>query len=199
VLGDAHSVERHRQLLQEVGAARYRAAVEATQRAQQRGTVARPGAYFTGVLRRGVGDGPGGGRGPGAMLRERAASLPVEMPLGAGAPAPAVEAPGRGDDLWRVWQAAMTVLRAHLPGADQRRMLGYAVLLELDTVAGWALVGVPNAGLREQVAAQLAGEIGLALGQVTGQPVRVAVAVLAGGGPLGGPPPTLAAVLRREA
>ena len=95
-----------------------------------------------------------------------------------------------------MWQAALLVLRAQAQGADLHRALRYAVLLELDAVAGWALLGVPNAGLRDQLQAHLAGAIGDALGQVTGRRLRVVVAVLAGGGRPAAPQPTLAGMLR---
>jgi len=54
---------------------------------------------------------------------------------------------------------------------------------------------VPNAGLRDQVQGPLAGVIAAALGQVLGQRVRVAVAILPGGGRPAEGPPTLARVL----
>ena len=217
VLGDHHSLEWHRQLLQEVGPARYRAALEATRRAVLRGTVARAGAYFTGVLKRGAGV---GNRAPGVRGRESGvegyglaagaaldvsqreadgggdAPMPISASVAASAPGVQAASATGTDDLWRVWQAATLVLRAQAPGADLHRALRYAVLLELDPVAGWALLGVPNAGLRDQLQARVTGAISDALGQVTGGRIRVAVTLLAGGGRLSAPPPTLADVLR---
>ena len=182
LLGDTHSLEWHRRLLQEVGAERYRAALDATRRAQERGRVDRPGAYFTGILKR---MGAAGARPVGE---------PRPPPASASAPAhPAVPAPASVDEdtLWRTWQAALAVLRARLPADDVRQALRYTVLLELDPVAGWALIGVPNAGLVPPIRDRLCAPIEEALLLVQGRPLRIAVTVLAAGGPL----PTLTGVL----
>ena len=60
MLGDGHSLEWHRQCLAENGADTYRWAIEATCRAQAKGKVSKPGAYFTSLLRRRRGSGPVG-------------------------------------------------------------------------------------------------------------------------------------------
>ena len=60
MLGDGHSLEWHRQCLAENGADTYRWAIEATCRAQAKGKVSKPGAYFTSLLRRRRGSGAAG-------------------------------------------------------------------------------------------------------------------------------------------
>jgi len=97
-----------------------------------------------------------------------------------------------------LWQAALVYLRVGLPSDDYSRTLRYAVLLELDPVAGWALLGLPTGFMRDQVADRLAAPIALALGQVAGARLRVAAAVLPGQGRLAGPMPTLAEVLAAQ-
>jgi hypothetical protein len=77
-------------------------------------------------------------------------------------------------------------------------VLRYAVLLELDPVSGWALLGLPTDFMREQVAGRLAAPIGAALGQICGAGINVTAIVLPGQGRLAGNRPTLASLLAQR-
>jgi hypothetical protein len=85
-----------------------------------------------------------------------------------------------------VWQAALAVLRGVVAAEAMQRTLRYVVLLELDPVGGWALLGAPNVAVREQVERQLAGAVATALGQVRGVQGRGTGLLGAGGGERGG-------------
>jgi hypothetical protein len=207
MLGDGHSLEWHRQCLAENGEETYRWAIEATCRAQAKGKVSKPGAYFTSLLRRRRGSSP-----VGAELVPPAAAMPADSvpDLGAASPtalipnpAPVPPAPttlsGLNEaDCARVWQAALVHLRIGLPADDYTRVLRYAVLLELDAVSGWALLGLPTDFMREQIAGRLAGPIGVALGQICGAGINVTAIVLPGQGRLAGNRPTLASLLAQR-
>jgi hypothetical protein len=200
-LGDEGSLEWHRRCLTENGAERYRWAIEATRRAQAKGTVGKPGAYFTSLLRRRGGP-PATLAAPLATPAMAPAILspiipaPAAPPFVAPVPPAAVEPSavriGLSEaDCARTWQAALVHLRMIVPSDDYSRILRYAVLVELDRAAGWVLLGLPADYMREQVERRLAGPIAQALGQVCGTPVRVAAAVLPGQGRLAGAKPTL--------
>jgi hypothetical protein len=97
-----------------------------------------------------------------------------------------------------VWQAALAVVRGSVPAEAMQRTLRYVVLLEVDPVGGWALLGAPNVAVREAVARTLTGPVAAALSAVAGTPLRVAVTLLpAGGARAAGAVPTLAG-LRTE-
>ena len=179
----------------------YRWAVEATLRAQARGKVSKPGAYFTSLLRRR--GGPSSSDAPPPTAPD--AAVPAAAPLGPLAPAPdvsraieptAVPSPSPTalppDEAANRWQAALVYLRVGLPSEDYSRVLRYAAMLELDPASGWALLGLPTDHMREQVEARLAAPVGQALGQVCGRAMRVVAVVLPGQGRLGGGVPTLA-------
>ena len=206
MLGDGHSLEWHRQCLAENGADTYRWAIEATCRAQAKGKVSKPGAYFTSLLRRRRGIAAVSAEqappAPAAPLTEpaldvAAAATPEPEP----APVPAVPATATGlneADCGRVWQAALVHLRIGLPVDDYTRVLRYTVLLELDPISGWALLGLPTDFMREQIAGRLAGPIGVALGQICGAGIKVTAVVLPGQGRLAGNRPTLASLLAQR-
>jgi hypothetical protein len=118
---------------------------------------------------------------------------PVPVP-----PAPATTTGLNEADCARVWQAALVHLRIGLPADDYTRVLRYAVLLELDAVSGWALLGLPTDFMREQIAGRLAGPIGVALGQICGAGINVTAIVLPGQGRLAGNRPTLASLLAQR-
>ncbi|HMA36679.1 MAG TPA: hypothetical protein VKY74_19650, partial [Chloroflexia bacterium] len=197
VLGDEANLVWHRQCLAQNGAELYRWAVDSTRRAQARGKVGKPGAYFTSLLRRRGRPVPAGPDPLAAAPVPEAAPPPTplapaavvaEPPVG-----PAVRAAGLSEaDCGRVWQAALVYMRTGLPADDYSRILRYAVLLELDPASGWALIGLPTDYMREQVAGRLAGAIALGLSQICGATVRVAAALLPGQGRLAGSMPTLA-------
>jgi hypothetical protein len=110
-------------------------------------------------------------------------------------PATNAQPPAPDGDLWRVWQAALAVLRETVAAEAMQRTLRYVVLLELDPVGGWALLGAPNVAVREQMERQLAGVVATALGQVRGVALRVAVVLVPAGGARAGAVPTLASVV----
>jgi hypothetical protein len=208
MLGDGHSLEWHRQCLVENGEETYRWAIEATCRAQAKGKVSKPGAYFTSLLRRRRGSGAADAEhphpAPAIPPTEPAPDLVAASPSAlasnqaAAPPAPATTTGLNEADCGRVWQAALVHLRIGLPVDDYARVLRYAVLLELDAVSGWALLGLPTDFMREQVARRLAGPIGIALGQICGAGINVTAIVLPGQGRLAGNRPTLASVLAQR-
>ena len=209
MLGDGHSLEWHRQCLAENGEETYRWAIEATCRAQAKGKVSKPGAYFTSLLRRRRGSSPVGAEhvppAPVTASTESAPDLVAASPTAlAPDPAPVPLAPATTTtglneaDCARVWQAALVHLRIGLPADDYTRVLRYAVLLELDAVSGWALLGLPTDFMREQIAGRLAGPIGVALGQICGTGINVTAIVLPGQGRLAGNRPTLASLLAQR-
>jgi hypothetical protein len=209
MLGDGHSLEWHRQCLAENGEETYRWAIEATCRAQAKGKVSKPGAYFTSLLRRRRGSGPVGAEQVPPMpampaadsVPELVAASPTALAREPAAvpPAPATTTGLNEADCARVWQAALVHLRIGLPADDYTRVLRYAVLLELDAVSGWALLGLPTDFMREQIAGRLAGPIGVALGQICGAGINVTAIVLPGQGRLAGNRPTLASLLAQRA
>jgi hypothetical protein len=200
MLGDGHSLEWHRQCLAENGADTYRWAIEATCRAQARGKVSKPGAYFTSLLRRRRGSGAAGTE-PALPAAPSPSDLPPPpAPELAHVPAAPATTTGLNEtDCGRTWQAALVHLRIGLPADDYTRVLRYAVLLELDPVSGWALLGLPTDFMREQVAGRLATPIGAALGQICGAGINVTAIVLPGQGRLAGNRPTLASLLAQRA
>ena len=125
--------------------------------------------------------------------------LASESNPAAAPPAPATTTGLHEADCGRVWQAALVHLRIGLPADDYTRVLRYAVLLELDPISGWALLGLPTDFMREQVAGRLAGPIGVALGQIYGAGINVTAIVLPGQGRLAGNRPTLASLLAQRA
>jgi hypothetical protein len=204
LLSDGHSLEWHRRCVASTGEELYRWAVEATCRAQARGKVSKPGAYFTSLLRRRGGPGPGEApatpppaRQPSApqALTPTAATAPGSSPASAPDP-PAAPSPSPTalppDEAANRWQAALVYLRVGLPPEDYSRILRYAAMLELDPAGGWALLGLPTDHMREQVEARLAAPISQALAQICGRTIRVVAVVLPGQGRLGGGMPTLA-------
>jgi hypothetical protein len=208
MLGDGHSLDWHRQCLAENGADTYRWAIEATCRAQARGKVSKPGAYFTSLLRRRRGSGAAASpeqAAPTPAVPPPAATLQLAAPFvspSGPAPVPATPVATSGlneADCGRTWQAALVHLRIGLPAEDYTRVLRYAVLLELDPVSGWALLGLPTDFMREQVAGRLAAPIGAALGQICGASINLAAIVLPGQGRLAGNRPTLASLLAQRA
>jgi hypothetical protein len=205
MLGDGHSLEWHRQCLAENGVDTYRWAIEATCRAQARGKVSKPGAYFTSLLRRRRSSGVAGTEQALPVTPATGPAAPDLPPPSAPAPEPAPEpaAPATTTglneaDCGRTWQAALVHLRIGLPADDYTRVLRYAVLLELDPVSGWALLGLPTDFMREQVAGRLAAPIGAALGQICGAGINVTAIVLPGQGRLAGNRPTLASLLAQR-
>jgi hypothetical protein len=202
MLGDGHSLEWHRQCLAENGVDTYRWAIEATCRAQARGKVSKPGAYFTSLLRRRWGSGAASTEPAPLATTPEPPDLPSPAaPASEPAPEPAAPATTTGlneADCGRTWQAALVHLRIGLPADDYTRVLRYAVLLELDPVSGWALLGLPTDFMREQVAGRLAAPIGAALGQICGAGINVTAIVLPGQGRLAGNRPTLASLLAQR-
>lgn len=192
-LNDAGSREWHRQCLADYGPELYAWAIEATRRAQAKGRVSKPGAYFTSLLRRrgrmlplapeaqGAGD-------PTPLPAESATNTRRAQVVAPAAPhdadsfaemgeaavaAPAAphnaESPGLpAADCARLWQGALIHLRVALPADDYQRVLRYATLLSLDPASGQAVLGVPAAYMREAVQTRLAPLIGAVLGQLCG-------------------------------
>ena len=208
-LGDKDSLDWHRRCIARYGADTYRQAISTTQRAIAGGKVANAGAYFTGVLKRSP-----AGRNNGETQRQLSFEQPADEAQHATAPeqpatamvvastppkAATYNEPDAQDGLTTIWQAALLNLRITLPGDDYNKTLRYATLLELDRVGGWALLGLPNEYLCEQVRSKLAAPVKAALRQVCGVAVDVAAAVAPGQGRLAGSAPTLSEVLANRA
>ncbi|MGI8586736.1 MAG: hypothetical protein ACR2M0_03495 [Chloroflexia bacterium] len=200
-LSDIENLEWHRRCLSQYGTDSYCWAVEATQKAQARGTVSKPGAYFTSLLRkRGLSLASPAPKPPAPA--PQSTSPPLGIVTADPSPPPASPSSPTGmseADCAHLWQTALIHLRVGLPIEDYTRILRYAVLLELDTVSGWALFGLPTDFMRDQVAGRLAGPISIAFGQVCGTTLHIAAAVHSGQGRLAASGPTLAALLAARA
>jgi hypothetical protein len=75
------------------------------------------------------------------------------------------------------WRSAQAVLRVACRPDEYERMARYVQLLELDQERGWALLGVPNAHLREQVQTHLTVPIQVALERACGSQLRLLIIV----------------------
>ena len=124
---------------------------------------------------------------------------PAEEPTAGPVPAPGTGAAGApGAAAWlrsARWHAVLARLRASVPAAEYNRVLRYALLLEVDPGRGWALVGVPHAGLQAPLAQEFGPALTALLSAAWATPLQLAVAVLPGQGRLAAPRPTLTALL----
>jgi hypothetical protein len=75
------------------------------------------------------------------------------------------------------WRAAQAILRVACRPDEYERMARYVQLLEIDQARGWALLGVPNAHLRDQVQTHLTGPIQVALERACGSQLRLLIMV----------------------
>ncbi len=204
-LNDVGSREWHRQCVADHGPDLYEWAIQATLRAQAKGRVSRPGAYFTSLVRRrGRSAESAPEATPGHEAPRSAAALapqrrteaqstlaenvnPLAVPVGSAMPAvvvlPAEDTAASGESglagaaCGRLWQAALIHLRVGLPAETYGRVLRYAVLLSLDPAGGRAVLGVPAAYMRDAIQGELAPAIAAALGLVCGAALRVTAVV----------------------
>jgi hypothetical protein len=75
------------------------------------------------------------------------------------------------------WRAAQAILRLACGPDEYERIARYVQLLEIDQARGWALLGVPNAHLREEVQARLTVPIQTALERACGSRLKLLVVV----------------------